>query len=150
MGRDLFLGVDPGASGAIGVVDGRGEYVDHIRLQETDRDVYLWLSEYKDRVAHGLLEAVHSMPLQGVSSSFKFGVSYGFCNGILIASEIAFERVTPQKWMKRMRCMTGGDKNVTKTLAQQLWTTVKVTHANADALLIAECCRRTVLGVGSV
>ena len=33
------------------------------------------------------------------------------------------------------------DKNVTKNRAQQLWPTIKVTHAIADALLLGEYCR---------
>jgi hypothetical protein len=34
--------------------------------------------------------------------------------------------------------MTKGDKNVTKRMAQQLYPDIKITHANADALLIHE------------
>jgi hypothetical protein len=41
-----------------------------------------------------------------------------------------------------MSCLTKGDKNVTKSRAQELFPEVKVTHAIADALLIAEYGRR--------
>jgi len=41
--------------------------------------------------------------------------------------------------------MTGGDKNVSKRRAQELFPEIKITHAIADALLIAEYARRTNL-----
>jgi hypothetical protein len=40
--------------------------------------------------------------------------------------------------------MSKGDKNVTKRRAQQLFPQLKVTHAIADALLIAEYGRRVL------
>jgi hypothetical protein len=55
----------------------------------------------------------------------------------LVASGIPFERVTPAKWQRELGCLTKGDKNVTKRKAQELFPDVKVTHANADALLLA-------------
>jgi crossover junction endodeoxyribonuclease RuvC len=83
------------------------------------------------------------MPKQGVSSTFKFGVNYGFLRGMLTAHKIPFEEVTPQKWQKAMGCLSKGNKNVTKAKAQQLFPNLKITHKVADALLIAEYCRRT-------
>jgi len=77
-----------------------------------------------------------------VSSTFKFGQSYGFLRGVLIASEIRFVEVRPQEWQKAMGCLSRGDKNVTKAKAQQLWPAQKITHATADALLLAEYFRR--------
>jgi Holliday junction resolvasome RuvABC endonuclease subunit len=138
----LFLGVDPGASGAFAVVTANGQCEGWIKSKETEHDVATWLRERAMRIRAGLLEQVHSMPKQGVASSFKFGMSYGFCRGILVASGVAFETITPLKWQQAMRCCTGGDKNVSKAAAQRLWPTEKITHANADALLIAELCRR--------
>ena len=142
-----YLGVDPGGSGAMGLVDEDGHYVSHIKLKETERDVYEWLREYKRVIKYAVLEKVHSRPGQGVKSVFKFGTSYGFCRGLLVASGVRFEVSTPQKWMKAMKCMTKGDKNVTKAAAQCLWPNVKIIHANADALLIAEYGRRLMKGL---
>ena len=60
----------------------------------------------------------------------------------LTAAGIPFERVRPQQWQKSLGCLTKGDKNVTKRKAQELFPMMKVTHATADALLIAEYGRR--------
>jgi len=139
---ELYLGVDPGKSGALAIVDDAGKYVDCVRFSETENDVVVWLDKWKGNVSYAFLEKVHSMPKQGVSSSFRFGALYGFCKGILVSSGIPWEECPPQKWMKFLGCSTGGDKNVTKQFAQRLHPGVKVIHANADALLIAEYCRR--------
>lgn len=45
-----------------------------------------------------IIEKVHSMPGQGVSSTFKFGMGYGALLGICSALEIRTELVTPQRW----------------------------------------------------
>ncbi len=78
----------------------------------------------------------------GVTSMFTFGMGYGGLRMALIAAAIPFVEVTPQSWQKAIGCLTQGDKNVSKAKAQQLFPTVKVTHAVADALLLAEWRRR--------
>ena len=138
----LYLGIDPGKSGAMAVVNPRGEFVDVIKLKETQHDVWSWLDSYRGSVGFAVLEKVHSMPRQGVASSFKFGESFGFCQGMLVAASIRFELVTPQRWQKALGCMSKGDKNVTKSRAQQLFPGQKIIHATADALLLAEYARR--------
>ena len=74
--------------------------------------------------------------------AFTFGQSYGFLRGMLIASEVPFDEVLPVKWMTKLSCRTKGNKNITKAKAQQLFPELKITHAIADALLIAEYCRQ--------
>ena len=145
----LFVGIDPGRSGAIAVVDATGAALGTILLKETDQDVWEWMLKMLGigataRPGHfAVLERVGAMPRQGLSSTFKFGTSYGFCRGLLTANQIAYEEATPVSWQTAMKCRTKGDKNVTKAAAQRLFPTVKITHANADALLIAEYARRT-------
>lgn len=138
-----YLGIDPGKGGALALVDAAGHPVSVCLLEETQHDVWAWLAEYRDDVAFAMLEKVHAMPRQGVSSTFKFGESFGFCQGMLVAARIRFELVTPQRWQKVMSCRSGGDKNVTKERAQGLFPSFKVVHANADALLLAEYSRRS-------
>jgi hypothetical protein len=143
----IYIGVDPGGSGAMARV--RDDKVLFVKNDDTESELHAWLELAKfAAVTHkcGLfayIERVHSMPKQGVASSFKFGQSYGFLRGLLIACKIPFEEVSPVKWQTAMGCRSGGDKNVTKARAQQLFPDVRITHANADAILLAEYCRRT-------
>jgi len=143
----LFLGVDPGKSGAIAAIDEAGRFVGCVKLKETEQDIWTWVLKTcgvgNGSAGHfAALERVSAMPRQGVASTFKFGQSYGFCRGMLTANRISFEEVSPVKWMTVMRCRTGGDKNITKAAAQRMFPAVKITHANADALLLAEYARR--------
>jgi crossover junction endodeoxyribonuclease RuvC len=139
----LFMGIDPGMSGGIGVIDIVDNQPDAYAMPETEADTSYLFAELKRHVVFCLIEKVHSMPKQGVASSFKFGVNYGFLRGMLIGHGIPFGEVSPQKWQKAMECLTHGDKNISKARAQQLFPSLKITHATADALLIAEYCRRT-------
>ena len=140
----LILGIDPGQSGGIAWWSSDGG-MDCCKMPETERDIYNKLCDIVDcqNTIKAYIESVHSMPGQGVASSFKFGQSYGFLRGCLVGLEIAWETVTPQKWQSSMGCRTKGDKNVSKSRAQQLWPRLKITHAVADALLICEHGRRT-------
>lgn len=134
-----YIGVDPGKTGSVAVIDTTANTVGYCKLDNTEQDIWSWLNDSINMLsACAMIEQVHAMPEQGVSSTFSFGKSYGFLIGILTAIQIPYEFVTPQKWQKAMNCRTGGDKNVSKAAAQRLWPTIKITHANADALLIAE------------
>lgn len=142
-GPYLMLGIDPGYSGCVvslhretGEVDGL------INLSETPHDIAEFVRARSLSIDKAYLEKVGAMPRQGVSSTFKFGTSYGFCLGLLTSLLVPFEEVTPAKWQQAMKCRSGGDKKITKAAAQRLFPRIKVTHKNADALLIAEYGRR--------
>lgn len=137
----MWLGIDPGANGAAVVL--RPNLVNVCRFDKaTEADIVEWFTQCVYLMEFAYIERVASSPQMGVVSSFKFGQSYGFLRGLLLANKIPFEEVTPQKWQRAMGCLSKGDKNVTKARAQQLFPKEKITHGNADALLIAEYCRR--------
>lgn len=143
----IILGIDPGASGAIASFQpGEPQPVETIKLTATERDIADFLGIRVFAHAFAYLERVHAFPKQGVSGVFTFGQSYGFLRGLLVGLELPFEEVTPQRWQKAMGCMSKGDKNVTKARAQQLFPEIKITHAIADAILIAEYGRRLRAG----
>lgn len=140
----VVFGIDPGKSGAISAIwlsDGEPASFSQ-KLSETELDAADYFRAFDLQGSFAVIEIVHAMPKQGVSSSFKFGQSYGFLRGLLTALQIRFVEVRPAKWQKDMQCLTKGDKNVTKAAAQRLWPKLKITHANADSLLLAEWGRR--------
>ncbi len=135
-----YIGIDPGKAGGISII-ANGHPTYSVKMPETERDIWDTvhdLRKWMDLEVIAAIESVHSMPGQGVSSVFTFGRGYGGLRMALIASGIPFIEVTPQRWQKDMHCRTGGDKNVTKRLAQQLFPGVRVTHHNADSLIIAK------------
>lgn len=143
----IFIGVDVGASGGIAIIDDHSRVLRAVPMPDTDADileVMFWAEREAPLVPRrAVLEQVHSSPQMGVKSAFSFGSAYGRCRMALSAARVPFDEVTPFKWQRRMQCISGGDKRVTKERAQQLFPEFKVTHALADALLLAEYCRLT-------
>ena len=136
-----IIGIDPGKSGAIALLRDR-HTPETFKLTGTEADIAEFLEHCKSERCFAYIEKVNAMPKQGVSSTFKFGMSYGFLRGLLIAMKIPFEEVLPRRWQQYLGCLSKGDKNVTKAKAQQLFPEIKIIHAIADALLIAEYGRR--------
>jgi len=134
-----ILGIDPGAKGGFAL---GSEETTHWKMPESERDVYESIHTVADVADFAYIEAVHSMPGQGVASMFKFGMNYGMLRAFLIALGIPFETITPAKWQGVLQCRSGGDKKVTYRRAQELFPAIKVTHYIADALLIMEYGRR--------
>jgi Holliday junction resolvasome RuvABC endonuclease subunit len=139
-----IIGIDPGSNGGIAWITSDGKSCVE-KMPDTLQDLWELIDsiasvcKYENRCAcvKAYIEAVSSSPQMGVVSSFSFGRGYGNLEMALTAAGIPFERVRPQVWQKALGCMTKGDKNVSKSKAQELFPDRKVTHATADALLIA-------------
>ena len=149
----IAIGIDPGVNGGIVALRDDGSIIFAEKMPETDRGILDLLRRIDDR--HGaepvraVLENVHSMPKQGIVSAFTFGQGFGGLRMALAACEIPYDLVVPRKWQPLVGVLypkravgESRDKNVSKVRAQQLFPSIKVTHAIADALLIAEACRR--------
>jgi len=148
---ETIIGIDPGQSGGIVFIDGGRMYA--YPMPRTEADTWECLNGYCLDERFVYLEKVGPMPKQGVSSTWKFGQHYGMLRAFLIACGVPFETVSPAKWQRAMGCLTKGDKNVSKRKAQELFPnatvytkTKTITHAVADAMLIAEYGRRVRQG----
>jgi Holliday junction resolvasome RuvABC endonuclease subunit len=145
-----IIGIDPGKNGGIAWIRGGDVAVE--KMPDTLKD--LWdlfehiMAEtpmiYRQKETFAVIEQVASSSQMGVKSAFTFGQGYGRLEMALTAANVPFKRVTPQVWQKSMKCLTGGNKNVSKGRAQELFPSLKITHSTADALLIAEYARITI------
>ena len=52
------------------------------------------------KVERVVVENVHAMPKQGVSSTFRFGVAVGIIHGVAGALRLPLTLVTPTQWKK--------------------------------------------------
>lgn len=149
MTPDLVCGIDPGQSGGIAILTLAGEIVGAWPMPETEAEVCEIMAEFGPRCLVAALERVTPMRGQGLGSTWSFGQNYGFLRGVLAALQIRREFVRPQVWQPALGIAKRGDKtqtehkNATKSKAQELFPKQKITHAIADALLIAEWARRT-------
>lgn len=147
----LIIGVDPGlVSGAYGVIDHHGAYVTCGAIPHADRriDVVTWrqlllhASDRQDVIV--ALESVHSMPGQGVASTFAFGRAVGAIDAVLDLLQWEVTLAEPRIWKRKMGLTA--DKGSSLALARSLWPTAPLArmkdHGAAEALLLAEWLRR--------
>jgi len=151
----VTLGVDPGQTGAIAVLaDGAcagfidmpimlrkagGHEVNAAELANKLREI---VRAHAGAYFIAIVEAVSAMPKQGVSSSFRFGESFGALKGVLGALNIPYRLVPPQMWKRHLR-LTGCDKDAARTMVIQRFPEIaesmkrKKDVGRADALLLA-------------
>lgn len=151
----IFVGIDPGKSGGIVILkEGRVFFRATDTKKNTEHDLASFLrGETRGDDARCVIERVsaggggHGKRKQGVTSMFTFGRSYGFLRGLLIGIGVPFIESTPSKWQQYFALKgpagepTTQKKNRHKAKAQQIYPREKITHAVADALLIATYCR---------
>src|SRR6185503_11189703 len=143
----IFIGIDPGVGGGIAAVTEDRRVRLSTKMPETARDILDVLREtVQGDLARAMIEKVWASPQMGVSSAFTFGKSYGSLLMALVAVGIPFDSPSPQSWQKLMGCLTKGDKSVSKRRAQELFPLQKVIDATADAILLADYCRRCEIG----
>lgn len=157
----VFIGIDPGLTGAVAAIDehGRlltvqdtpilavkkGKGVKHIYL-DSQMVTVLRACKTTGVSAYVALESVHSMPKQGVASTFSTGVGVGLWRGIIAALELPLTTLEPRRWKVAMGIAVGADKNASIVRALQLFPAAdlrrKKDHGRADALLMAAYLRR--------
>ena len=145
------IGIDPGVSGAIAWM----RYGKVLKVEDMPT-IPKTTGKGLQVDAHGLssllagngsceviVEVVHAMPGQGVTSMFSFGKSAGIIEGILAAYEIPYSFVRPQQWKKKFG-LSGKQKDASRGLCLRLHPEVasrltrKKDNGRADAILIAK------------
>ena len=148
---DLVIGIDPGLTGALAILSqgtalialedlpvcrtpGKLAWIDGAALQVLLRD------HLKDSPAVAVVELVHSMPKQGVASSFAFGVSFGSLLSILQVFQLPLHLVRPLAWKRDLQ-LAGKDKKAALYKARLLYPQADLKlakhHGRAEALLLA-------------
>ena len=107
----VYIGIDPGVSGAMAIRDDLGIY-----LFKFDEEKYIDALKRAPANTICCLEHVHSMPKQGVASSFNFGMNFGwihFDRGLQEAlSERESEAYGEQQERRRRLCRSSADGRV--------------------------------------
>lgn len=151
-----ILGVDPGLSGALALLDtetGKLDEVIDMPLRTIRKkewlDLYalaMWLDVRRSGIRKCVVEEVHSMPKQGVVSTFRFGYATGAVTGAITANMIPTALAPPAIW--KMQMGVTHDKDTSLDKARLLWPTMserfkrKKDNGRAEAALLAEYGRR--------
>ena len=143
----IYIGIDPGKGGGIAALDDAGDVLDFFKMPAdtfglVDAVGHILALRSVNGPATAMLEQVWTSPQMGVVSAGTFMRGYGRLEGVLAAARIPVLLVVPVKWQNAMGCRTHGDKNISKARAAALFPALKITHANAAALLLAEYGRR--------
>lgn len=145
-----YVGIDPGINGAVAWIN--SEEPDVVSYEKTPTiPIGKGKKEYS---VHGMarllktfiigsfviLEKVHSMPDQGVASSFNFGRGFGLWEGIIASLCIPYELTPPQRWKKETMYGMKREKGSSILKAYQIFPHLnlkKSDHDIADAILMA-------------
>ena len=139
-----IMGLDPGISGAVAFYfpdqrAGISAYDVPIVGKEINASaLFDLIHQYAPDLA--VIEIVHSMPKQGVASSFNFGMSYGIAKGVVGSLHIPTINVAPTKWKKHFGLTA--DKEQARALAISTWPFSehfrrKKDNGRAEAALLA-------------
>lgn len=141
----IYMGIDPGKKGGIAIIRPDGSYNTEPLTELNLRQAALIFGENTKAV----VESVHAMPGQGVTSMFNFGKGFGYILGVLETCGVTYELVPPQKWKKEFSI--GQDKSQSITVCKRLFPGVNLKATErcrnehdgmAEALLLAEFARR--------
>lgn len=156
-----FIGIDPGLTGAIAVLDCSGKValfdmpvrvrggkvgkeVSAKGLREIIGEYVGWTDEHGECIV--CLERVASRPDQGVAGMFSLGDSYGVVRGCVGGLGGFCVDVIPSVWRKGVGVKSGTGKEGSLGMARMLFGNEglerKKDNGRADALLIAEYARR--------
>lgn len=137
-----FVGIDPGASGAIALLSQSDAIVSEFGcLRHAGNVLRGWSNNYQ--IILVALESVHAMPGQGVTSMFNFGRNVGQWEGLIECLGLPCVQPTPQTWQKGLLKKSDGKdtKDRSLTVARRIFPSVdlhcKGDHGKSDALLLA-------------
>lgn len=124
-----YLGIDPGLSGALVLMDGRALEVADVptftltRNAKNKREIDVQqLADIVEAFARSnplvFIENSTPMPQQGSASTFAFGKAFGIILGVCAANKLVIERIAPQRWKRAL--LVPKDKDGARARASQL------------------------------
>jgi len=148
----VYCGIDPGLSGAWAMITFNGRDWSCGDMHHDDQGFLhserIWdeMRQARDSLdIEVVIEKVHSMPKQGVASTFKFGMAFGSAVTISKRFKREVTMVTPQVWKKSFKLSSAKQESL--DLARQMFPeaplNLKKHNGRAEALLIAEWLRRS-------
>lgn len=149
----IWIGIDPGKKGCLAFINKLPHpprpqigFLDWPKDDDLDKYFSILNSISRQEVTIAILERVHAMPKQGVSSMFTFGTNFGIWQGFLTALKWPYQLMAPQVWMKGVVAKADGPdaKSRIFNVAKRLYPNAELTgpkggikDGRADALMMA-------------
>ncbi len=149
-----IIGIDPGLSGAIAVLDNNkvlkiydmpvmAEGKKNKRQLNSAQLVNIIKENIENREEiNVVVEQVNAMPGQGVTSMFNFGQTFGAIKGVCAALNLPIFFIRPSKWKKYFE-LINSSKDSSRTKAIEMYPSIadqlskKKDVNKSDAILIA-------------
>ena len=149
-----IIGIDPGLSGAIAVLDNNkvlkiydmpvmAEGKKNKRQLNSAQLVNIIKENIENREeTNVVVEQVNAMPGQGVTSMFNFGQTFGAIKGVCAALNLPIFFIRPSKWKKYFE-LINSSKDSSRTKAIEMYPSIanqlskKKDVNKSDAILIA-------------
>ena len=139
-----YIGIDPGISGGIAVIDEKNEIKAYKCPRSSDDMALLFqvcIGDTSPNKIRLVMERVWARPTNAVRAAFSYGVNYGQWLGISATHEVVMNTALPLEWIKWVGCPKALKKNIRKKWLKQkaidLFPSIKrVTLATSDAILI--------------
>lgn len=160
-----FIGIDPGATGAITVISAN-DCVNIFKMPDTTEGIAHLIGNLNPEVSRVLCELQQARPayarkmnhethqeeftvLRGVNATWTFAQHYGELRMALVMRGFEPEYIRPVDWMRALG-IPKREKGMSQTAwkgrlhdkAKELFPDLKIIKAAADSVLIAETCRR--------
>jgi len=156
------IGIDPGLSGAIAILEGKRvlkifdmpvmsegkknkKQLNSAQLVSIIKD-NIGMTEKEDAAV--VVEQVNAMPGQGVTSMFNFGQTFGAIKGVCAALDLPIFFVRPSKWKKYFE-LINASKDSSRTKVIEMYPSLsnqlskKKDVNKSDAILIARFYNET-------
>jgi len=149
----MIVGIDPGVTGALGVIDRYGDYVDVIDMpvmstltnfkktgnrktkKKVDgselRSILLEIQSKSNRQLKVFMEMQAPMPGQGSNSGFSIGHTLGTIEGVLQALSITYHLFSPMDWKKYFKLTRKNKEETITVIKERSMMLVRQLHPNA-------------------
>ena len=153
-------GIDPGATGGIGIIDSRGQFVSAHRWdRKNPARLYSIILSLKGMVDKIYIELIQTFPQKDVGFITRNQatlVNYGIWQGMLYAAGVPFVTISPITWQAATGLRSWQAKQKLNpaapsplSLARQLWPAAPLPYLADDGkavgLLLADLARRDSL-----
>tara|TARA_B100001029_G_C14785703_1_gene299046 strand:- start:72 stop:560 length:489 start_codon:yes stop_codon:yes gene_type:complete len=152
-----IIGIDPGLSGGIAILDDLKIFdmfdmpiMSEGKKNKNQLNSAQLVNIIKKHIVLGktfvIVEQVSAMPGQGVTSMFNFGQTFGSIKGICAALNLPIFYVRPSKWKKHFE-LINSSKDASRTKVIEMYPSIssrlskKKDVNKADAILIARYFR---------
>ena len=153
-------GIDPGATGGIGIIDSRGQFVAAHRWDRKNParlySIILLLKGMVDKIYIELIQTFPQKDVGFITRNQATLVNYGIWQGMLYAAGVPFVTISPITWQAATGLRSWQAKQKLNpaapsplSLARQLWPAAPLPYLADDgkavALLLADLARRDSL-----